>query len=49
MLKRLTRRSLALVLSLACVGVMAQSDYPNKPIRMIVGFPAGGSATCQWH
>lgn len=21
----------------------AQSDYPNKPIRMIVGFPPGGS------
>jgi tripartite-type tricarboxylate transporter receptor subunit TctC len=39
MLKRLTRRSLALVLSLACVGVMAQSDYPNKPIRMVVAWP----------
>jgi tripartite-type tricarboxylate transporter receptor subunit TctC len=23
--------------------VQAQADYPNKPIRMIVGFPAGGS------
>ena len=23
--------------------VHAQSDYPNKPIRLIVGFPAGGS------
>ncbi|MEN9515426.1 MAG: hypothetical protein RIQ95_2054, partial [Pseudomonadota bacterium] len=21
----------------------AQSDYPNKPIRMIIGFPPGGS------
>jgi len=21
----------------------AQSDYPNKPIRLIIGFPAGGS------
>jgi tripartite-type tricarboxylate transporter receptor subunit TctC len=39
MLKRLTRRSLALVLSLACAGVMAQSDYPNKPIRMVVAWP----------
>jgi tripartite-type tricarboxylate transporter receptor subunit TctC len=23
--------------------VNAQSDYPNKPIRLIIGFPAGGS------
>jgi tripartite-type tricarboxylate transporter receptor subunit TctC len=23
--------------------VHAQSDYPNKPIRLIIGFPAGGS------
>jgi tripartite-type tricarboxylate transporter receptor subunit TctC len=21
----------------------AQSEYPNKPIRLIIGFPAGGS------
>ena len=23
-------------------GVFAQSDYPNKPVRMVVGFAAGG-------
>jgi len=21
----------------------AQSDYPNKPVRLIIGFPPGGS------
>jgi tripartite-type tricarboxylate transporter receptor subunit TctC len=50
MLKRLTRRSLALVLSLACVGVMAQSDYPNKPIRIVVAWPpASGIDTVMRH
>jgi len=22
---------------------VAQSDYPNKPVRLIIGFPRGGS------
>jgi tripartite-type tricarboxylate transporter receptor subunit TctC len=22
---------------------VAQSDYPNKPVRLIIGFPPGGS------
>ena len=39
MLKSFTRRCLALALALACVGAMAQSDYPNKPIRMVVAWP----------
>ena len=39
MLKSLTRRCLALALTLACVGAWAQSDYPNKPIRMVVAWP----------
>jgi tripartite-type tricarboxylate transporter receptor subunit TctC len=34
-----TFAALALVL---CAPAFAQSDYPNKPIRMVVGFAAGG-------
>ncbi len=30
-------------LALAVGGVSAQSDYPSKPIRVVVPFPAGGS------
>ena len=26
---------------LGCVGRMAQGDYPNKPVRLIVGFTPG--------
>ena len=32
----------ALLLTAAAVPAAAQSDYPTKPIRMIVGFAAGG-------
>ena len=31
------------ILSLACGGVFAQ-DYPNKPIKLVIPFPAGGSS-----
>jgi tripartite-type tricarboxylate transporter receptor subunit TctC len=34
----------ALLASLACMAASAQSDYPNKPITMIVPFPPGGVA-----
>jgi tripartite-type tricarboxylate transporter receptor subunit TctC len=34
----------ALVASLACMAAGAQSDYPSKPITMIVPFPPGGVA-----
>jgi tripartite-type tricarboxylate transporter receptor subunit TctC len=30
------------ILCLACTGVQAQADWPNKPVRMVVGFSAGG-------
>jgi tripartite-type tricarboxylate transporter receptor subunit TctC len=34
------------VLAIACMSaVHAQSDYPNRPIRYIVPYPAGGSTT----
>ena len=34
---------LAIAISaLLCGGAHAQSDYPNKPIRLVVGFTAGG-------
>lgn len=41
----LSRRSLlgAACLALAATGALAQSDYPNRPIKIIVPFPAGGS------
>ena len=43
---RLSRRlaSLALAAALAaCAGAAAAQDYPNRPIRLVVGFAAGGT------
>ena len=46
---QLTRRALtcALVLTplaaLVAAPVQAKSDYPERPVRIIVGFPAGGT------
>ena len=34
---------LAAVLAVMPIAATAQADYPNKPIRLIVPFPAGGS------
>jgi len=36
------RAALAFLALLAAQPAFAQSDYPNKPVRMIVGFAAGG-------
>ena len=35
--------SAALVLAASAPAALAQGNYPNKPIRLIVAFPAGGS------
>ena len=35
--------TLTAALLVAPATLLAQSDYPNKPIRLIVPFPAGGS------
>jgi tripartite-type tricarboxylate transporter receptor subunit TctC len=40
---KLTRVALLLALSFCAAPVLAQA-YPSKPIRLIVGFPPGGSA-----
>jgi tripartite-type tricarboxylate transporter receptor subunit TctC len=39
---RLRHVALAAALALAATAATAQSDYPSKPIRLVVGFSAGG-------
>ena len=36
------KRVVFAMLALMCAPVYGQADYPNKPIRMVVGFAAGG-------
>lgn len=36
-------RTMACVTTFAAMSIAAAADYPTKPIRMLVGFPAGGS------
>lgn len=40
-LRRALLASATLLASLATTGVQAQAAYPNRPVRIIVGFPAG--------
>lgn len=40
-LRRALLAGAALLTCLAATGVQAQASYPNRPVRMIVGFPAG--------
>ncbi|OGA61572.1 MAG: hypothetical protein A3G81_06955 [Betaproteobacteria bacterium RIFCSPLOWO2_12_FULL_65_14] len=35
-------KKLIWIFLLCCSPALAQSDYPNKPVRMLVSFPAGG-------
>ena len=32
------------LMSLLHFGVLAQTDYPNRPIKIVVPFPAGGTS-----
>lgn len=41
--KMLLRGATALVLAVATMGVQAQQNYPNQPIRLVVGYAAGGT------
>jgi tripartite-type tricarboxylate transporter receptor subunit TctC len=43
MLKPLSRLAVAATLALACSPVAFADDYPNRPVRLIIPFPAGGS------
>ena len=40
----LTAFSLSALALLGSTSALAQSDYPNRPVRIIVGFPAGGAS-----
>ena len=40
-LRRALVAGTALLAGLAATGVQAQTSYPNRPVRIIVGFPAG--------
>jgi tripartite-type tricarboxylate transporter receptor subunit TctC len=42
-MKKMTPKFLAILALANCAAAVAE-DYPNKPIRLIVGFSAGGSA-----
>ena len=39
------RAIVAVLLAASAGGALAQQDYPNRPIRFIVPYPAGGSTT----
>lgn len=41
-MRRFAKAALGLLLLTPC-GALAQSDFPNRQIRIMVGFPAGGS------
>lgn len=42
-MRSLARCIISLALALLCSGAFAQDGFPNKPVRIIVPFPAGGS------
>ena len=40
--RRLLAVLLPVLLAFCSSGALAQADYPSKPIRLVIGFPAGG-------
>ena len=43
---RLIQAALALALVAICAPDAGAQTYPNRPVRMIAPFPAGGSPMC---
>jgi tripartite-type tricarboxylate transporter receptor subunit TctC len=41
---KLLSTSAAILIALSTINALAQSDYPNKPIKLIVPFPPGGTS-----
>ena len=41
------RTLLSAAVALPCAARAQSATYPNKPIRLVIGFPAGGGAAQQ--
>jgi tripartite-type tricarboxylate transporter receptor subunit TctC len=44
LIRPVSRLLMAAALAVGCAGAFAQADYPNRPVRIIVPFAAGGPA-----
>jgi tripartite-type tricarboxylate transporter receptor subunit TctC len=42
MIRSFMRIARILILAMPAIGVHAQADYPNKPVKVVIGFPPGG-------
>ena len=43
------RKIFTLAAFMFCASAFAQADYPNKPVRMVVSFAAGGISDVHAH